>query len=306
MDFAPETRLSILIVTWNSWGDLKRLLESIRSSGSRYAEILVFDNGSVDGTPERVQQQFPEVRLERSAVNLGLPPAVNRGLQAARGEYVMLLDVDTEIKPGTTQRLLEFMRQRPDVALAAPRIYTPEGAIEGSARNLPSAMNGLFGRQTLLTRLFPGNRFSRRYLAPENHHSTEPFKVEQVSAACMFMRRSLLDDVGPWDEGFRCYWVDSDWCAQIQKAGKTIYCLPDVGIVHHENNRAGKKKSTWRIRHFHIGAYRFYRKHHALGPFDPSALFAALALTVRAGVMLLLNEFKSGAAPATPPPHKAA
>jgi N-acetylglucosaminyl-diphospho-decaprenol L-rhamnosyltransferase len=285
--------LTILIVTWNSWGDLKRCLESIRTSGSGEVEVLVFDNGSIDGTAEKVRLQFPEVRLEQSPVNLGLPPAVNRGLRAARGEYVMLLDVDTEVKPGTPSRLLEFLHRRPDIALVAPRIYTPEGAIEPSARNLPSAMSGLFGRQSILTRLLPGNPFSRRYLAPQNLERTEPFRIEQVSAACMFMRRSLVDEVGPWDEEYRCYWVDSDWCAQIKRAGKTVYCVPDVGIVHHENNRAGKKKSTWRIRHFHIGAYRFYRKYHSLGAFDPRALFAATALSARAVVMLLLNEFKS-------------
>lgn len=292
---ATSPSLTILIVTWNSWGDLKRCLESIRQSAAGESEILVFDNGSADGTPEKVRQQFPEVRLEQSPVNLGLPPAVNRGLRAARGDYVMLLDVDTEVKPGTSRRLLDFLQQRPDVALVAPRIHTPEGRIEPTARNLPSAMNGLFGRQSILTRLFPNNPYSRRYLAPQHLGRTEPFRVEQVSAACMFMRRTLVDEVGPWDEEYRCYWVDSDWCAQIKRAGKAVYCVPDVGIVHHENNRADRKKSTWRIRHFHIGAYRFYRKHHALGPLDPRALFAAIALAVRAVVMLALNEFKSDA-----------
>lgn len=293
-------RLTILIVTWNSWGDLHRCLQSIRAADPTGAEVLVFDNGSVDGTPEKVRQQFPEVRLECSPVNLGLPPAVNRGLRLAQGEYVMLLDVDTEVQPQMPQRLLAYMDAHREVALCAPHVYTPEGRIEGSARNLPSAMSGLFGRQSVLTRLFPGNRFSRRYLAPENRSKTEPFRVEQVSAACMFMRRALIDDVGPWDEGYRCYWVDSDWCARLLHAGKTVMCVPDVGIVHHENNRANKKKSTWRIRHFHIGAYRFYRKHHSLGVFDPGALFAAVALALRALVMLGLNELKSDKPPPQP------
>ncbi|MEN9419691.1 MAG: hypothetical protein RI988_3312, partial [Pseudomonadota bacterium] len=114
----------------------------------------------------------------------------------------------------------------------------------------------------------------------------------QVSAACMFMRRSLIDEVGPWDEAYRCYWVDSDWCAQLQRAGKVLYCVPDVGIVHYENNRSGKKKSPWRIRQFHIGAYRFYRKHHGLGVLNPGALFAATALATRALVLLALNALK--------------
>jgi N-acetylglucosaminyl-diphospho-decaprenol L-rhamnosyltransferase len=287
--------LTILIVTWNSWSDLRRCLDSIRLAGAANFEVLVFDNGSSDGTPDRLRKGYPEVRLIGSQSNLGLPPAVNRALREARGEHVMLLDVDTEVKPGAPRRLLEFMRQRPDVSLAAPRIYTPQGAIEPSARNLPSAVNGLIGRQSVLARLFPGNPFTRRYLAPENLLRSEPFRVEQVSAACMFMRRTLLDEVGNWDEGYRCYWVDTDWCAQLKRAGKAVYCVPDVGIVHHENNNARRRKSTWRICHFHLGAYRLYRKHYTAGYLDPRALFAALALTLRAGLMLLLNEFKTDA-----------
>jgi N-acetylglucosaminyl-diphospho-decaprenol L-rhamnosyltransferase len=290
--------LTILIVTWNSWGDLKRCLDSIANARAGEREILVFDNGSTDGTVDRVRQQYPHVRLEVSPTNLGLPPAVNRALALARGEFVMLLDVDTEVHPGTASRLLEFMHAHPEVSLAAPRIRTPDGDIEPSARNLPSAMNGLFGRQTLLSRLFPGNPFTRRYLHADNFGSQEPFRVEQVSAACMFMRRSLVDEVGPWDEGYRCYWVDSDWCAAIKRAGKAVYCVPDVSIVHYENNKAGKKKSMWRIRHFHQGAFRLYRKHYTLGWLDPRTWLAGMALAARAVLMAITNELKPANAPA--------
>ena len=304
MNAGKDEALSILIVTWNSWRDLERCLESLRRARLQPGEILVFDNGSVDGTPEKVAERFPEVRLERSPTNLGLPPAVNRGLRLARGEYVMLLDVDTEVAPETPGRLLEFMRAHPGVSLCAPRVHTPEGQIEPSARRLPSVMSGLFGRQSILRRLFPGNPFTRRYLIAERFDSREPFQVEQVSAACMFMRRALLEEVGPWDEGFRCYWVDTDWCATLRDAGKAVYCVPDVHIVHHENNRANKKKSPWRIRHFHIGAYRVYRKHWTFGVLDPRALFAAAALGLRAVVMLALNELKRD--PAAPPAREPA
>jgi N-acetylglucosaminyl-diphospho-decaprenol L-rhamnosyltransferase len=306
MTAAQHPTLSILVVTWNSWNDLDRCLESIRRAKAGELEVLVFDNGSADGTVEKLKRKFPEVRLEQSPTNLGLPPAVNRALRLARGDYAMLLDVDTEVRPETVPRLLRFMEEHPEVSLAAPRIYSPDGQVEPSARNLPSAMNGLFGRQSVLTRLFPGNPFSRRYLATAHRDSREPFRVEQVSAACMFMRRSLIDDVGPWDEGFRCYWVDSDWCAQLKDAGKIVYCVPDVGIVHYENNKAGKKKSVWRIRHFHIGAYRLYRKHYTLGVLDPRALLAAAALGARALVMIALNALKSDPKPAPAQPGRAA
>jgi|APLak6261664116_1056043.scaffolds.fasta_scaffold00544_1 N-acetylglucosaminyl-diphospho-decaprenol L-rhamnosyltransferase len=294
-------KLSILIVTWNSWADLKRCLESIQRLNLSGMEILIIDNGSADDTVDKLNLQFGDtVRLHVNPINLGLPAAVNIGLKLVRGEYVMLLDVDTEVEPNAAARLLAFMEAHPDVALIAPRIRTSEGQDERTARNLPSVTSGLFGRQSLFARKFPNNPFTRRYLASTHHNNSTPYQVEQVSAACMFFRQSLFDTVGPWDEKYRCYWVDTDWCARLKKLSAKVYCVPQARIIHYENNRAGKKKSTWRIWHFHIGAYRLYRKHYTLGFLDPRALLAGAVLAARACVMLVLNEMKSDAS--RPPP----
>lgn len=293
-------KLSILIVTWNSWNDLQRCLTSIYATDFDDFEVIVIDNGSSDKTVEFVRRDFPEVNLQCNDKNLGLPPAVNQGMRIATGDFIMLLDVDTELDSQTISRLLQFMREHPEVSLVAPRIYTPEGQIEQSARNLPSAIHGLFGRQSVLTRLWPNNPFSRRYLMSGKLDTSEPFRVEQVSAACMFMRRELFDDAGEWDEGYRCYWIDSDWCARLKELGKVLYCVPDARVVHYENNRAGKKKSVWRIWHFHMGAYRLYRKYYCFGSLDPRSLLAGLALTTRALIMLAVNSVASDAPDTVP------
>ena len=285
----PSPKLSILIVSWNCWPDVERLLGSLEELTFRDFEVVLVDNGSVDGTPQRVEQAFSGVRVEQNPTNLGLPAAVNRGLRLVRGEFVMLLDADTQLAADSVEHLVRFMTERPDVSLCAGRIYTPQGKIEESARSFPSWTAGLFGRQSRLTRLFPNNPFARRYLRRENLASEQPFQVEQVSAACMFMRRELIEQVGPWDEGFRCYWVDTDWCKQVARAGKTVYCVPAARITHYENNKAGRKKSPWRIWQFHMGAYRVYRKHDTWGALDPRALLALAALKTRAGLMLLSN-----------------
>ncbi len=282
-------RVSILVVTWNSWRDLERCLESLRALDYPDTELVVVDNGSTDGTPERLRERFPEARLEANATNLGLPAAVNQGLARARGEYLLLLDVDTEVAEDAVSRLVEFMDARPDVSLAAARIFTPDGDIEESARNFPSFMAGLFGRQSLLTRLFPRNRFSSRYLARENLGRGEPFQVQQVSAACMFMRRELVQETGPWDEGFRCYWIDTDYCKTVHELGRKVFCVPAARVVHHENNKAGKKKSPWRIWHFHLGAHRVFRKHDTWGYLDPRSVVALILLVTRAGLMMVWN-----------------
>ncbi|MCB1902826.1 MAG: glycosyltransferase, partial [Gammaproteobacteria bacterium] len=146
-------RISFLIVTWNSWRDLKRCVESILPNLEFDDELVVIDNGSSDDTVEKIEQSFGErVRLHCNEVNLGLPPAVNQGVAQTLGDYIMLLDVDTEIQSDAPALLFEYMQQHPEAALIAPRILTPEGKDEGTARNLPSVMSGLFGRQSALTR----------------------------------------------------------------------------------------------------------------------------------------------------------
>lgn len=299
-------KVSLLIVAWNCWPDVERLLGSARALEYRDFEIVLVDNGSEDGTPENVERDFPEVRVERNATNLGLPPAVNRGLKIVRGEFVMLLDADTEIDPDSVGHLVKFMSQRPEVSLCAPRIHTPQGAIEETARDFPSLISGIFGRRSALARIFPNNPFTRRYLQRDNLGQREPFRVQQVSAACMFMRRELVEEVGPWDERFRCYWVDTDWCKTIARQDKQVFCVPAARVTHHENNQAGRKKSPWRIWDFHISAFRLYRKHDTLGTLDPRAHVAFVALMVRAGLMLVSNLFVREQAPLPRPGPEAA
>ncbi len=286
-------QLSILIVSWNAWQDLQRCLDSAFAAAVPEMEVIVVDNGSTDGTLANLTQMFPHVQVEANSHNLGLPRAVNQGLARAQGVYVMLLDSDTEVRPTTISCLLEFMNEHPDVAAVAPRIFTPEGAIEETARSLPTWKSGLFGRQSLLTRLFPGNRFSAGYLGRQNLDNNLPFPVEQVSAACMFVRRSLFAEIGPWDEAYRCYWVDTDWCFRLNRLGKKIVCHPQAEIVHFEKNRANRRKSPWRIWQFHMGAARLYRVHYTRGVWDPRAWIAHAALTVRAMLLLLRNLFIS-------------
>jgi GT2 family glycosyltransferase len=285
-------KLSILIINWNGWRDLRNCLASIEVSDGDGCEVLVIDNGSNDGSADHVRRQFPKVRVHANPSNVGAARALNQGLELAGGEYILRLDADTELHRDGIRRLLRFMAERPDVAVAAPRMYNTDGSVQETARNFPSVLSGLFGRHSLLTRVFPNNRFSCRYLARDNLQATEPFQVQQVSGACMLMRRSVIAEVGPWDEAYpQAYWDDTDWCLRLNKLGKKIYCIPQAGVVHHEGNQPGKKKSPSRIWMFHRGAYRLYRKHYTGGALDPRAWLALTVLSLRAALIIMRNHF---------------
>jgi N-acetylglucosaminyl-diphospho-decaprenol L-rhamnosyltransferase len=283
--------LSVVIATYNSLPFIGRCLNAIRANSDRVPEIVVVDNGSCDGSAEYVQEKFPEVRLVLNRSNYGHTVAVNQGLSRASREYVLVMDADTILQNGVLEELLHFLEQRPDVAIVAPMILNGDGTLQPSARNFPRPLNGLFGRQSLLTRWFPRNPISRRYLGPETISlGSSSFAVEFVSSACMMFSRRLVHQIGPWDEEFAGYWVDGDWCKRAASAG-LIYCLPQVSAIHYEQNRKGVKKGSARIRGFHQGAYIFYRKHFTAGPLDPRAIAAAVLLSIRAALLITIDRF---------------
>jgi GT2 family glycosyltransferase len=289
---SPRPVLSLLIISWNGWSLLERCLASIRASHFHDLEILVVDNGSTDDTIPELRARHDDVRLQLNPTNLGYNRAVNQGLELVRGEYVLLLDYDTELRSDTMARLLGFLRERGDVSVAAPRMLNGDGTIQETARNFPSVLNGLFGRQSLLTRRFPDNRFSRRYLRRDALTATGPFEVEQVSSAAVMFPRALALEAGPWDDAYPSYWADSDWCMRLRRMGKRIFCVPQAVVVHHEQNRPGRRREHARIWMFHKGAYRFYTKHYTFGALDPRSLFAAIALGARALLLIASSRLK--------------
>lgn len=284
--------LTILIISFNCKELLKSCLNSIYASISEVCEVIVIDNASVDGTRESLLLEYPFVRLVTNAINVGHTRAVNQGVRLASGRRILLLDADTELLPKAIESLCTFMDTHNDTWLAAPRTLNSDGTIQETARNFPSPLSGVFGRQSLLTRLFPNNPVTRRYLGRAHLENREPFQVEFVSAACMLFDRRVLELVGLLDEGYPGYWVDADWCKRIQNAGGTIHCIPDAVIYHHEQNKSSRKRNPSRIIDFHTGVCRFYRLHHTCGRWDPRALVVALLLAIRAMLLLIINQCK--------------
>jgi GT2 family glycosyltransferase len=252
-------------------------------------EIVIVDNDSADGTPARVEALVPHARIVQNTANIGHSRAVNEGIRAACGRYLLVLDADTEVEDDALGTLLQFLEQHEDVGIAAPRTFNTDGSVQKTARAFPRPLNGLFGRQSLLTRWFPRNRFSCRYLQNDDLKTMTPFDVQQVSGACMMFPRALVSEVGSWDEGYFAYWVDTDWCFRVGRHGRRIVCVPAARVIHHEQNRPGKPRSLHRIWHFHYGAYRFYRNNMTLGRLDPRALFALLALGLHALWQIVQN-----------------
>ena len=281
--------LSTVIVHYRTLATLPACLRAIAiSSASLETETVVVDNHSGDGVGEVLARDFPHVRLLSNPGNFGYARAVNRGIAETSGEFVLVMNPDCTLDTGAVETLIGHLRAHPRAAIVGPRIVNPDGSLEYSARAFPDHLAFLFNRYSLLTRWFPGNPYSRRYLLTDWDHATVR-DVDWLSGACLMVRREAVRQVGPMDERFFMFNEDVDWCRRMKLANWTVTYVPGAGAVHHVG--ASRRRVAARvIVERHRGMIHYFHKHH---PTNPLLTFLADTLImVRAGVMLAHNAFR--------------
>jgi GT2 family glycosyltransferase len=189
-------------------------------------------------------------------------------------------------------QIVEFLRTHDEVGIASARLVYPDFSDQGVARTFPTPVNALFGRRSLLTKLFPNNRHSRAYLLSRRHRTDEAFEADWVSGACLMFRRRLLEQIGGLDECFWMYWEDADFCFRAKQNGWRVFCLPKAVIVHHEGISSGGRRHWKTIVEFNRSAYRYYRKHYLRSRLQPMTAIAATFLTLRTAMLLLANALR--------------
>jgi len=250
--------ISIVIVHHNTCDVLRECLSSIPTRPSDLpTEVIVIDNASADPQVKSLPQEFPQVRFQFNAHNPGFARASNQGIQMGQGEYAMLLNPDALIDGDGIQGMMELMKARPDVGVAAPQLMGPDGELQLSCRRFPT-WRAVLQRGTRLDGVFPGA--VRRYLMGDwNHESGR--EVDWVMGACMVLRRAALEDVGLLDEGFFMYYEDIDLCRRMWQEGWKVYYHPEVK-VRHEHQRASASLLPNRLTYEHArSAVRLFRKH---------------------------------------------
>ncbi len=260
------------------------------SAGERTpAAVVVVDNDSRDGSAEMLAERFPRVRLIANPENVGYARAVNQGVTATAAPFVLVMNPDCVPRPGAVRALLDYACAHPRVAIAAPRILNPDESLEYSARSFPGPLTFLFNRYSLLTRLLPGNRWSRRYLLSDWDHRSAR-EVDWVSGACMLVRREAIAAVGGMDEAFFMFNEDVDWCRRMKLAGWSTVYVADAVIVHHIGASRGKvaARVIWAR---HLGMIHYFRKHHPTHPLVEALVGGVIV--ARAGLMLLANALRA-------------
>lgn len=241
-------KISIVIVSYNVKELLDKCLKSVEVAAKNIPhEIFVVDNNSADGSPELVKKNYPAVKLIANRQNLGFSKANNQALIIAKGDYVLILNPDTQLMPNTLVKMLYFMDKSPeDVGVATCKVELPNGSPDRDARrSFPTPARAL-AHFSGLSKLFKGSRVFDSYYMGHIPASKET-EVDSCVGAFMMVKGKVLKDVGVFDEDYFFYGEDLDLCYRIKQKGYKIIYTPVTKIIHHKGASSGIKKHSAEI-----------------------------------------------------------
>jgi N-acetylglucosaminyl-diphospho-decaprenol L-rhamnosyltransferase len=289
------SRVCAIIVTYNSADSIEACVAPLLEAGT---DVIVVDNASADGTAQVVSDRLPGVELIANDDNRGFPAAVNQGAARALSNSLLLVNPDCVVPAETVRALDAFLEAHPDVGLVGPRLREDDGSIQISAHPLGSFSALLANRARRVLPRGLGDRFGESY--DVCLHATEPTDVGMMIAACVAIRRDLLEKIGGLDEGYFMYLEDMELCLQVRRAGFRVVYLPTVEARHVGGASSGDRSHVWP--HHSRSLLRFHARHR---PRTYQLVRATLIARAILGMGLGLGQDALAAARHQPPRRKA-
>lgn len=223
--------VSIIIVHTFEKDTLRQTLRSIRRNAPvlQY-EVIVVDNNPAFGFSE-VLEDFPDIRYFPLEANIGFGAAMNVGIRAARGEYVLIFNPDILISPGSLDALKAYMDAHPDVGVCGPQLHNPDGGPQFSCHRIPPRLWPLYSRTPIGKFSFGKHIVDHHLMKHEDYHETKP--VHAMIGAALFTRGKALNDVGLFDERFFMYYEDDDLCRRFWEKGYKVMYYPEAKMMHY-------------------------------------------------------------------------
>ena len=223
--------MSVIIANWNTRSILRDCLASVaRHLASIEHEVIVIDNASADGSPDMVATEFPAVRLVRNAENRGFGRANNQGMRLARGDWLLLLNSDTELVDDSVADLWRRVRDEPGLGVAHCRLVYPDGRLQHSTYRFPSLRRAVL-EDLGLYKLLGARRAGELLLGGYWDHDEER-DVDAVAGAFMLLPRTVFEQTGGFDERLFLYGEDIEWCHRIRASGRRVRFYPHASVVH--------------------------------------------------------------------------
>jgi len=250
--------LSIIIDNWNTCELLSQCLHSIYETIQQLDfETFVVDNASADRSVEMVRRLFPEARLIQNTDNVGFVRANNQAIDRCHGRYVLLLNSDTRVLPGSIEEMVQFMDVHPYAGASGARLLNPDGSFQASYSPFPTLWREFLILSTL-------GRWLIRPFYPSYGPQTEKGAQKirgYVEGACIIARHKAIDQIGGLDERIFMYAEEVDWCYRFYLAGWEVWYLPHVEIIHH-GGQSTKMRSGIMEAQLYCSRVYFFKKHY--------------------------------------------
>jgi hypothetical protein len=221
--------VSIITLNWNGTAVTCDLLRSINEHNTYDSiEVIVVDNASADDPTQAFLAVYRSAIIIRNQRNLGFSGGNNVGIRAAKGDYLFLVNNDTEFTPGLIEGLVNTFKQYPAAGVVSPKFhyFFEKGTIEYAGYR---SVNIFTGRNSMI-----GSR------EKDEGQYNQAKETQYAHGGGMMVSRKVISDVGLMPEEFFLYYEELDWSEQIKKKGFKIYFQPDSLIYHKESMTTGK------------------------------------------------------------------
>jgi N-acetylglucosaminyl-diphospho-decaprenol L-rhamnosyltransferase len=272
--------VAAVTVTYSPGETLDRFLDTLTKATSRPVTVVLADNGSTDGEPERAAGERGNVRFLPTGENLGYGGAANRGVAELGDDigWVIVANPDIEWLPDSLDELLDAASRWPRGGAFGPLIKEPDGRVYPSARLLPSLGKGI--GHGALGKLWPANPWSVAY--KQSDTDVRERAAGWLSGSCLLMRRAAFDSVNGFDPRYFMYFEDVDLGDRLGRAGWQNVYVPSAQVVH-LGGHATKRASAKMLAAHHASAYQYLADRHRGPQWAPvlAAIKAGLALRLK-------------------------
>jgi N-acetylglucosaminyl-diphospho-decaprenol L-rhamnosyltransferase len=270
----PDHRpIRVVAVTYSPGDRLEEFIESLGEATQRQVEIVLADNGSTDGVPQRAAARHPHVRFLPTGGNVGYGAAANAGLADLSSGYALVANPDVRFEPGSVDELIAVAERWPRAATIGPAIRTPEGDLYPSARDLPRLSTG--AGHALLGWAWPANPWTARYRRERETPRERP--AGWLSGSCLLVDVEAFWSVGGFDPGYFMYFEDVDLAERLGRRGWLHVYAPSAVVVH-EGGHATQREPHRMQRVHHTSALRYLSGQY------PTRTQAPLRMALRAGL----------------------
>lgn len=252
--------LSVITVTWNSASLITEQLKSVMAGCTNISfEQIVVDNASADNTAAIIEKNFPQVKLIKNNKNTGFAFPNNQAVTIAQGEFLLFLNPDMRVLPGSLDVMVEWMKKNPTAGVASCKLVDEHGQLNVDAQ--PRRFPGIWDQLAIILKLphiFP--HITDRYLFKDFNAEIEQ-EVDSVRGSFMIMRRTVYEKLGwAFDPRYFIWFEDVDTCREVKKLGFKVVHTPVVSCIDYIGQSFKQRTTLWKQKQFTKSMWQYFQK----------------------------------------------